>query len=57
MMARSLDGVPRSSKIGFSSAKLIQEGFKFKHNNLEELYDSTFEMGILSGLLQEASKQ
>uniref|UniRef100_A0A1D1YFB8 Anthocyanidin reductase n=1 Tax=Anthurium amnicola TaxID=1678845 RepID=A0A1D1YFB8_9ARAE len=46
-----LGDVPAENKLSFSSEKLVKEGFQFKHEKLEEMYDEIMELGKATGLL------
>ncbi|RDX81948.1 Anthocyanidin reductase ((2S)-flavan-3-ol-forming), partial [Mucuna pruriens] len=46
------DGVPSKAKLIVSSDKLVKEGFSFKYESLEEIYDQTVEYLKSHGLLK-----
>jgi anthocyanidin reductase len=37
--------------VSLSSAKLVREGFVFKHNTLDEIYDDVIDYGKALGIL------
>ncbi|CAA7394529.1 unnamed protein product [Spirodela intermedia] len=52
----SLAEVPVRPRLVFSTEKLQKEGFKFRHKQLEELYDLAVKVATATGLLPEATK-
>ncbi|XP_078437292.1 NAD(P)-binding Rossmann-fold superfamily protein [Wolffia australiana] len=53
----SLSDVPERPRVRFSTGKLRKEGFKFKHEKLEDFYDLAVEMGHVAGLLPVPTNQ
>ncbi|CAA6658329.1 unnamed protein product [Spirodela intermedia] len=45
-----------TTRLVFSTEKLQKEGFKFRHKQLEELYDLAVKVATATGLLPEATK-
>ena len=47
----SSGGVLEKPRVSLSSARLLSEGFKFKYETLDEIYDDVVEQGKAQGIL------
>ena len=45
------DQLLEKPRVSLSSAKLVREGFVFKHNTMDEIYDGVVEYGKALGIL------
>ena len=45
------DQLLEKPRVRLSSAKLVREGFVFKHNTMDEIYDGVVEYGKALGIL------
>jgi anthocyanidin reductase len=51
LFACSIGGLPENPRVSVWSDKLVKEGFEYKYNTLEEIYDDVVVYGRALGIL------